>query len=147
MREKKLPIEAKRCQMEAGTEKQCRAPRVKDSEYCFFHAPEVQDERVALGEKLLTLRWLNHSDLHKFLVETTEAVRRKRLDPQRAYALACLVKMIGENLPAVDRELREHQKMGYVGWAPELVEKVAWQEVEAEEKQPAESEKKEDKGE
>lgn len=143
MRTRKLPPEEKRCQMSAGTAEQCRAPRRKNSEYCFFHAPEAQDQRVALGEKLLTLQWLNHSDLHQFLVEATEAVRRKRLDPQRAYALACLVKMIRENLPAVDRELREHQQMGYVGWTPEVVEKLAWQEVEEEEKRTTESESKE----
>lgn len=141
MRTRKLPPPEKRCQMDAATEKQCRAPRRKDSEYCFFHAPGAQDERVALGEKLLSLRLLNHSDLHGFLVEITEAVRRKRLDPQRAYALACLVKQIQENLPAVERELREHQTRGYVGWTPSLVEKVAWAEAEEEEKQQAKSEK------
>ena len=132
MRTRKLPPQEKRCQMAAGTEEQCRAPRRKNSEYCFFHAPEAQEERVALGEKLLSLRLLTHSDLHEFLVETTEAVRRKRLDPQRAYALACLVKQIQENLPAVDRELREHQSRGWVGLTPEDVEELAWEEVEEE---------------
>lgn len=143
MKTRKLPPPEKRCQMSAGTEEQCRAPRQKNSEYCFFHRPEAQDERVALGEKLMRLRWLNPSDVHEFLVETTEAVRRKRLDPQRAYALTCLVKQILENLPAVDRELREHQQTGYVGWPPELVEKLAWEEVEEQEKRETESESKE----
>lgn len=140
MRTRKLPSPEKRCQMNAGTEKQCRAPRRKNSEYCFFHEPLAQDERYALIKKVMDLRWVNPSDLHELLVETAEAVRRKRLDPQRAYALACLVKQIRENLPAVDKELQEHRQGGYAGWTPELVEEVAWREVEEEERSLKEEE-------
>jgi len=144
MRRKKLPPQAKRCQMKAGTKEQCRAPRQWDSEFCFFHDPEAQAERMQLGGKLMRLRWLNPSDLHDYLVRTTEAVRRKRLDPQRAYAISCLVKQIQENLPAVDKELREHRQSGYVGWNAELVEKRAWEELEANEQYRAEEEKEEE---
>lgn len=144
MRIKKVPPQEKRCQMNAGKKEQCRAPRTWKSEYCFFHEPEARDQRIFLGEKLMRLRWLNPSDLHEVLVQTTEAVRRKKLDPQRAYALACLVKQIQENLPAVDKELREHRESGYVGWDAELVEKRAWVEAEAEERSRAEEGKEEE---
>jgi hypothetical protein len=70
--------------MKAGTKEQCRAPRAWKSECCFFHEPEAQAERIQLGTKLMRLRWLNPSDWHDYLVRTAEAVRRKKLDPQRA---------------------------------------------------------------
>jgi len=140
MRKRKLPPPEKRCQMNAGTEKQCRAPRRKDSEYCFFHEPLAQDERYALIKKVMSLRWVNPSDLHELLVDTAEAVRRKRLDPQRAYALACLVKQIRENLPAVDKEIEEHRQGAYAGWGPEVAEEVAWREAEEEEQRMKEEE-------
>ena len=143
MKKRQLPPPEKRCQMNAGTEKQCRAPRRKDSEYCFFHEPLAQDERSALITKVMNLRWANPSELHEFLVETAEAVRGKRLDPQRAYALACLVKQIRENLPAVDKEIEEHRQGGYAGWGPDVVEEVAWKMTEEEEQRAAETEKKE----
>ncbi len=143
MRTKKLPPQEKRCQLDAGTKEQCRAPRQRYSEFCFFHDPEAEAERIQLGAKLMRLRWLNPSDLHDYLVRTTEAVRRKRLDPQRAYAIACLVKQIQENLPAVDKELLEHRESGYVGWDAELVEKRAWEELDSAERRRAEEEKKE----
>jgi hypothetical protein len=140
MRAKKLPPPEKRCEMDLGHKGQCRAPRRKNSKYCFFHQEEAQFERMALGEKLMRLKWVNPSDLHEVLVTAVEAVQRKKLDPQRAYALACLVKQIQENLPAVDKELQEHQQSGYVNWKPEMVEKLAWKLLESEEEREASEE-------
>ncbi|HXE75147.1 MAG TPA: hypothetical protein VNN18_05875 [Candidatus Xenobia bacterium] len=93
----------------------------------------------------MRLKWLNHSDLHEFLVQTTEAVSRKKLDPQRAYALACLVKLIEENLPKVDSELREHQRLGWAGMEPDEVESLAWR-LQKEEKNIAKAMEEEEKG-
>lgn len=140
MRKRELPSPEKRCQMKAGTEEQCRAPRRKDSEFCFFHEPLARDERYALIHKVMNLRWTNPSELHMFLVETAEAVRKKKLDPQRAYALACLVKQMRENMPEMDKEIEAHRQGGYAGWSPELVEEAAWRELEEEERSLKEEE-------
>ncbi|MFQ5664626.1 MAG: hypothetical protein ACE5HL_12440 [Terriglobia bacterium] len=125
--------------MGAGTEEQCRAPRQTSSEYCFFHDAAAQAHRELLA-RLEKLPLQTSGELHEFLAETVKAVADKRLDPQQAYAIGWLVRLLRENLAQVAEEHGRHQSGGYVGWTPEQVQEQAWRELEAEDEVEEETE-------
>lgn len=106
------PPPNKRCQMGAGTEAQCRAARLYDSDYCFFHDPEARRHREEL-ERLEKLPLARASDIHRLLAWTLKAVRKKRINPQQAYAVGWLVRLVVENQPELEKERSAHEKQSY----------------------------------
>ncbi len=82
---------------------QCKSPRLSSSQYCFFHDPNLTEERKAAqsaGGQRNTLKVLPAStpdvklgsaeDQSKFLEETMSQVRRGELDPKVANTLGYL---------------------------------------------------------
>ena len=112
MKNKKPPPLNKRCQMGAGTEAQCRAARLIDSDYCFFHDPEARRHREEL-ERLEKLPLARASDIHQLLAWTLKAVRKKRINPQQAYAVGWLVRLMVENQPELEKERSNHKEQSY----------------------------------
>jgi hypothetical protein len=55
------------------------------------------------------------SEVHALLVESVKGVQKGKLGPQQAYAIGWLVRQLRENLPAVEKELAEHEKEATVG--------------------------------
>jgi hypothetical protein len=103
MSAKKLPPPEKRCQEKRKNGMQCRAARVRGSEYCLFHHPYVERQRNAL-DRLDELELKESSDIHELLAEAVEGVKSGKLTTQQAYALAGLVKLLRENQKDVARE-------------------------------------------
>jgi hypothetical protein len=82
---------------------QCKSPRLSSSQYCFFHDPDLTEERKAAqsaGGQRNTIKVLPAStpdvklgsaeDQSKFLEETMSQVRRGELDPKVANTLGYL---------------------------------------------------------
>lgn len=111
-KEKKPPPEERRCQRGAGTETQCRAARMHGSELCFFHDPGIRGHRLELRE-LDEVPLGRSRDLHRLLARAVEAVERKRLDPQQAYAIGWLVQLLLQTLHGVEKERGYHEAQSY----------------------------------
>jgi len=109
---KRPPAQERRCQMRAGTEQQCRAARLAGSEFCFFHDPVIRGHREELRE-LGELPLGRSRDLHQLLASAVKAVEKKRLDPQQAYAIGWLVRLMLETLQGVEKERTYHQSQSY----------------------------------
>lgn len=109
MRRKKPPPPHKRCQLGAGTEAQCRAARLYDSDYCFFHDPEAQRHRREL-EHLEKMPLARASDIQRLLAWTLKAVRKRRLNPQQAYAVVWLARLLVENRAELEKERSYHDE-------------------------------------
>lgn len=111
---KRSPVQEKRCQMRREDGQQCRAARLKGSEYCLFHHPWTESHRKKFEElKELPLR--ESSEIHTLLVEAVRAVEAGRMNPQQAYALGWLVRLLRENLTRLEEETANCQKEGQVG--------------------------------
>lgn len=146
MRTKKLPPAEKRCQ-DRGGGKQCRAARLHDSTYCFFHDPVARRGSMALL-RVEELALGKPSDIHQLLVEIVERVRKKRLSPQQGYALGWLIQLMMQNLEGIEREARgyHHESYGRIiaGTIHEHLfgpkKKAASEEEQAEEEEAEEAE-------
>jgi len=112
MKEKKPPPPERRCQRGAGSEEQCRAARMRASEFCFFHDPGIRGHRIELRE-LDEVPLGRSRDLHRLLGRIVTAVEKKRLDPQQAYAIGRLVQLLLETLRGVETERRYHHSSSY----------------------------------
>lgn len=112
MKEKRPPPQERRCQKGAGTEQQCRAARLRGSELCFFHDPGIRGHRLELRE-LGELPLGRSRDLHALLARAVEAVEKKRLDPQQAYAIGWLVQLLLQTLRGVEKERNLHESKSY----------------------------------
>lgn len=83
--------------------------------------------------RLEELRMSRPSEIHDLLVELVEGVRKKRLDPQQAYALGWLVQLVMRNLAEVERERSGYEQASYGRvFATTLREQLAEMEREAE---------------
>lgn len=111
-REKKLPPQEKRCHYRGEDGQQCRAARLLDSDYCFFHDPLVEDSRQEL-EQLEELQLGRPSEVHGLLVEIIKQVRKNRLKPKQAYALGWLVQLLMQNREAVEHEKDVYKAESY----------------------------------
>jgi hypothetical protein len=111
-REKRPPPQERRCQREAGTEQQCRAARMQDSQFCFFHDPVIRSHRLELF-KLDHLPLGRGRDLHQLLARAIQAVEKKQLHPQQAYAIGWLVQLLLQTLREVEKERNLHQRRSY----------------------------------
>jgi len=100
---RKVPPPERRCQEKRKDGRQCKAARVKGSEYCLFHHPFVERRRDEL-DRLDELELRESSDIHELLTEAVEGVRSGKLTTQQAYALQGLVKLLRENREDVVRE-------------------------------------------
>ncbi len=109
MRSKKVPSPEKRCQRRRKDEQQCRAARLRNSEYCFFHHPWTQHHREQV-ERIENLPLTEGSEIHELLAGAVRGVESGRLKAQQAYALGWLVRQLRENLPGVEKELAEHEQ-------------------------------------
>ena len=112
IKEKKPPPQERRCQHGAGTEKQCRAARMRASEVCFFHDPGIRGHRLELRE-LDALPLGRSRDLHELLARVIGAVEKRRLDPQQAYAIGWLVQLLLQTLRGVEKERNHHHAQSY----------------------------------
>lgn len=110
-RKKEVPPQEKRCQMRAGTARQCRAARQKGSGFCFFHEPEAILHRLAL-DRLEGLPLQHSSELQELLAETVHGEMEGRLNPQQAYAVACLVRELRTNTEGLRSEMDFHGTLG-----------------------------------
>jgi hypothetical protein len=113
MRTKKEPVQEKRCQMQRKDGRQCRAARLKGSEYCLFHHPWTQEHRKKF-EELRELPLRESSEIHGLLVEAVRAVEAGRMNAQQAYALGWLVRLVQENLTGLEEETEACRKEGQV---------------------------------
>ena len=111
-KEKKPPAQERRCQRGAGTETQCRAARMQVSQFCFFHDPGIRGHRIELRE-LDQLPLARSRDLHRLLARAVEAVEKKRLNPQQAYAIGWLVQLLLQTLRGVEKERDYHRQHSY----------------------------------
>lgn len=109
---KKPPPQERRCQRGAGTEEQCRAARLQGSELCFFHDPVIRGHRLELRE-LDEIPLGRSRELHRLLARVVEAVEKKRLDPQQAYAIGWLVRLLLQTMRGVEKERSYHQSQSY----------------------------------
>lgn len=111
-KEKRPPVQERRCQRGAGTAQQCRAARMLASEFCFFHDPVIRGHRQELRE-LDELPLGKSRELHRLLARVAEAVEKKQLDPQQAYAIGWLVQLMLQTLHGVDQERSHHHSQSY----------------------------------
>ena len=111
-KEKRPPPQERRCQRGAGTEQQCRAARLRGSEFCFFHDPGIRGHRLELHE-LDELPLGRSRDLHRLLARVVEAVEKKKLNPQQAYAIGWLVQLLLQTLRGVEEERSHHEAKSY----------------------------------
>ena len=112
MSRKKLPPPAKRCQYKTRSGKRCKAARLHDSEFCFFHDPIAQEGSWDLT-RLEHLQLGKPSTIHQLLAETVEAVRQEKLNPQQAYAVGWLVQLMMQNLTGIEREAAGYERRSY----------------------------------
>ena len=111
-REKKPPAQERRCQREAGTEKQCRAARMFGSKFCFFHDPVIRGHRLELLE-LEHVPLGRSREVHQLLARSVEAVEQKRLNPQQAYAIGWLAQLLLKSLEGVEKERSYHHSESF----------------------------------
>jgi hypothetical protein len=124
MSRKKLPPPEKRCQYKTGSGKRCKAARLHDSEFCFFHDPIAQEGSWDLT-RLEHLPLGKPSTIHQLLAETVEAVRQEKLNPQQAYAVGWLVQLMMQNLSGIAREAAGYEQRSYGRiWAGKVRELV-----------------------
>ncbi|MGH9862208.1 MAG: hypothetical protein ACRD35_02160 [Candidatus Acidiferrales bacterium] len=109
---KRPPPQERRCQKDTGTEQQCRAARLRGSEFCFFHDPQIRGHRMAMQE-LDQLPLGKSQDLHRLLARAVRAVEKNKLTPQQAYAIGWLVQLMLQTLRGVDRERGYHHSKSY----------------------------------
>jgi hypothetical protein len=109
---KRPPPQERRCQRNAGTERQCRAARMKGSELCFFHDPVIRTHREDLI-KLNEVPLHRSQDLHRLLARAVKAVERKKINPQQAYAMGWLVQLLLQTSQGVEKEKSYHESQSY----------------------------------
>ena len=112
LRIKRPPPQERRCQRGAGTEQQCRAARMRATEFCFFHDPGIRGHRIELRE-LDELPLGRSRDLHRLLVRVVKAVEKKQLNPQQAYAIGWLAQLLLQTLRGVEKERSHHESQSY----------------------------------
>lgn len=103
MPKKKLPSPQRRCQMKREDGQQCRAARLRDSDYCLFHHPWTQKHRRKLF-RIDELALRGADDVHELLVSTLLGVKEGKINPQQAYAIGWLVRVVRENREELERE-------------------------------------------
>jgi hypothetical protein len=111
-KEKRPPPQERRCQRGAGSEQQCRAARMRGSEFCFFHDPVIRGHRLQLRE-LDELPLGRSRDLHRLLARVVKAVENEELNPQQAYAIGWLVQLLLQTLHGVEAERSLHSARSY----------------------------------
>jgi len=110
---KRLPPPEKRCLEKRKDGAQCRAARLKGSEYCLFHHPWTERHRKKF-EALKELPLRESSEIHGLLVEAVRAVEGGRMKAQQAYALGWLVRLLQENRTGLQEETAACEKEGRV---------------------------------
>jgi len=145
MAQKKLPSPERRCQRKRKDGKQCRAARLRDSDYCLYHHPWTQEHR----EKFLRIDELalrEADEVHELLVSTLDGVKEGKINPQQAYAIGWLVRLVRENREELEREQAAARKESRLEEEePEFAEAAEVEEEEQEgEEGSAEEESKED---
>lgn len=103
MKTKKLPSQERRCRMKRKDGKQCRAARLRDSDYCLYHHPWTQEHREKFF-RIDELALQEADEVHELLVSTLEGVKEGTINPQQAYAIGWLVRLVRENREELERE-------------------------------------------
>ncbi|HXE76193.1 MAG TPA: hypothetical protein VNN18_11260 [Candidatus Xenobia bacterium] len=111
-KQRRPPTQDRRCQRDAGTDKQCRAARLMGREFCFFHDPGIRGHRLELRE-LNELPMGRSRDLHRLLTRVVRAVEKNKLNPQQAYAIGWLVQLLLRTLEGVEKERNYHHSRSY----------------------------------
>lgn len=105
--------EEKRCRHTWEDGRRCRAWRIKESEWCFFHDPEAnRPPRVPA--------LLSATELHAVLVQAVKDLREKRISPGEAYALGYLVQLLSTLQKHV------HHEYSTVIGEDELLDAIEW---------------------
>ncbi len=81
-------------------------------EFCFFHDPGIRGNVLELRE-LDELPLGRSRDLHRLLTRVVEAVEKKELNPQQAYAIGWLVQLLLQTLQGVEKERSLHHSRSY----------------------------------
>ncbi len=112
IKEKKPPPQERRCQRKAGTPEQCRAAKLKGSEFCFFHDPGIRWHRLELRD-LSDLPLGRPRELHQLLARVVRAVEKNKVSSQQAYAIGWLVQLLLQTLQGVEKERSHHETSSY----------------------------------
>lgn len=132
MSTKKLPSPERRCQMKREDGKQCRAARLKDSDYCLFHHPWTQRHRKKLI-RIDELALREADEVHELLVSTLLGVKEGKVNPQQAYAIGWLVRLVRENREELEEERAAAKEESLLNATePEFAEPVEVEEEEQE---------------
>ena len=95
-----LPDEV-RCTARPLNGRRCEAARMRHSNYCVFHDPEMAVRRLRLKEEI---PFEHPDDVQRLLAEAIEGVKKKRLSPRAGNTLGYLATLLAQNQPRVKEE-------------------------------------------
>src|SRR3972149_1774095 len=76
--------------------RRCEAARMRRSDYCVFHDPEMAVRRLRLKEEI---PFEHPDDVQRLLAEAIEGVKKKRLSPRAGDTLGYLAALLGPDQP------------------------------------------------
>ena len=100
-RKSRLLLDAVRCEGRMPNGRRCEAARLRHSDYCVFHDPEMMRRRLMLK---VEIPYEHPDEVQRLLAEVVEAVKKKKLSPRAGNTLGFLASLLFQNQQRVAKE-------------------------------------------